>query len=85
MIFKCTNIYNTPFRVIKYKNKIAKYKFKGLENNTLNKKYITNKLYIRKKTFKKPFNKNLNSTFNNTLLVNSNNNYNKNKLKIVTL
>ena len=83
MIFKCINIYNTPFKVIKCKNKIAKYKLKGLKNNTLGKRYNTSRLCIRKKTFKKPFNKNLSDIFSNTLLVNSDNNYNKNKLEII--
>ena len=83
MIFKRINIYNTPFRVIKRKNKAAKYKLKGLKNNILSKRYAASKLYTSKKTFKKPSNKNLSSTFSNTLLVDSNNNYNKDKLEIV--
>ena len=85
MIFKCVNIYNTPFKVVKCKNKVAKYKLKGLKNNILSKKYVINKLYTKKKTFKKPFNKNLNGAFNNALLINSDNNYNKNKLEIIAL
>jgi hypothetical protein len=83
LIFKCVNIYNTPFKIAKYKNKAAKCKFKGLKNNTLDKKYSTSRLYTKKKTFRKPFNKNLNGTFNNALLANSNNNYNKDELEII--
>ena len=83
MIFKHINIYNTPFRVIKCKNKIAKYKLKGLKNNTLGKRYAASRLYTSKKTFKKPFDKNLSSTFSNALLANSDNDYNKDKLEII--
>jgi hypothetical protein len=85
LIFKCINIYNTPFKIVKCKNKAAKYKLKSLKNNILGKRYGTSRLYIRKKTFRKPFNKNLSSIFSNTLLADSNNNYNKNKLEIVNL
>ena len=36
-----------------------------------------------KKTFRKPFNKNLSGIFSNALLADSDNNYNKDKLKMV--
>jgi ABC-type transporter MlaC component len=85
LIFKYINTYNTPSKIIKYKNETVKHKFKGLKNNTLSKRYSTSKLYTGKKTFRKPFNKNLSSTFSNALLANSNNNYNKDKLEIVNL
>ena len=83
MIFKYINAYNTPFRVIKCKNKAAKYKLKGLENNTLGKRHAASRLRAGKKTFRKPFNKNLSSTSSDALLVDSDDDYNKDKLKIV--
>ena len=83
MILKRTNIYNTPSRVIKCKNKAAKRKLKGLKNNTLNKRYAVSKSHTSKKIFRKPFNKNLSGTFSNTLLADSNDNYNKDELDMV--
>ena len=83
MIFKHADIYNTLSRVIKCKNKAAKYKLKGLENNTLGKRHAASKSRTSKKTSRKPFNKNLSSTSSNALLVNSDNDYNKDKLEIV--
>ena len=83
MILKCINIYNAFFRVIKCKNKAAKYKFKGLENNTLGKRYAASKLRAGKKIFKKPSDKNLSGTSSNALLADSDNDYNKDELEIV--
>ena len=83
MIFKYTDVYNTPFRVIKRKNKAAKCKLKGLENDTLGKRHAANKSHTSKKTFRKPSNKNLSGASSNALLANSNNNYNKDKLEMV--
>ena len=83
MIFKCTNAYNAPSRVIKCKNKAAKHKLKGLKNDTLGKRCAASRSHTSKKTFRKPFNKNLNSASSNALLADSDNNYNKDKLEIV--
>jgi hypothetical protein len=83
LILKRTNIYNTPSRVVKCKNKAAKRKLKGLENNTLGKRHGTSRSYTGKKTFKKPSNKNLSGTSGDTLLVDSDNDYNKDELEIV--
>ena len=83
MIFKYADIYNAPSRVIKHKNKAAKCKLKGLKNNTLGKRCAASKSRAGKKTFKKPFNKNLSSTSSDTLLANSNDNYNKDELEMV--
>jgi hypothetical protein len=85
LIFKRANIYNTPSKVIKRKNKIAKYKLKGLKNDTLGKRRTASKSRTSKKTFKKPSNKNLSGTSSNTLLANSDNNYNKDELEIIDL
>ena len=42
-------------------------------------------MHTSKKTFKKPFNKNLSSTSSDALLANNNDNYNKDELEIVDL
>ena len=79
LILKRANIYNAPSRVIKRKNKVYKRKLKGLENDTLGKR----RLRTIKKTSRKPSNKNLGGASSNSLLVDSDDNYNKDELDIV--
>jgi hypothetical protein len=85
LIFKRADAHNTPFKVIKCKNKAAKRKLKGLKNDTLDKRCGTSRLHTGKKTFRKPFNKNLSGTSGDALLVDSDNDYNKDELEIVDL
>ena len=84
MIFKHVNTQNALFRVVKCKYKAYKCKLKGLENDILVKKHVACKQRARK-TSKKAFDKTLGSASNEVLLVESDDNYNKDELDIQDL